>query len=617
MQPTDPTRSPDPGDVETIEFPNGNRSRLVRARPRRGPSVLLEALGITTSRPVLVVVGGADELDPVARAALGSVLERAAIPSAESAEAVIVDGGTASGVMAALGEAVAAADAQVTLIGVAPAGRVTYPGDQRPSGGETPLEPNHSHLVLANTDEWGGETELLFDLVDAVRGVHPAVVLVAGGGSVTRDELEMAARRGLTIVVLAGTGGAADALASALEGQEGQQRRSADDRILGQLATHTDVRVLPLDGDPSELERALSRLLEDDRTLLGAWRQQLLLSQAAGQHQTSFSRQQLLLLGLGVLVTALVVAQAFLRQERWLEGRPLLSDALHVLIVLVPIVVTALVAGSARWRPGGRWVLLRGTSEALKSEIYRYRTRTGTYSRERTRRTLREVKLAEAMGTAMGALMRTDVNLVALGDAASSGPPSPSSSGDDRMSPLGPDQYIRFRIDTQIAWYHGKIRARERQVRWLRWGALVFGALGTFLAAIGAELWVAVTVAIAGAAVTYLEAMQLETTIMLYNQAATDLEAIKGWWTALPTDEQLRPGTVDRLVDRAERIMQAEHAGWVQEMQDAMTRLRLEQSEAREQATGGTSGRAETETRSVVGRQDGVIRRRAGRRSGG
>jgi hypothetical protein len=70
--------------------------------------------------------------------------------------------------------------------------------------------------------------------------------------------------------------------------------------------------------------------------------------------------------------------------------------------------------------------------------------------------------------------------------------------------------------------------------------------------------------------------MQLETTVMLYNQAATDLEAIRSWWLALPPSDQVRPATINRLVDRSEDIMKAEHAGWVQQMQDAMTKFRLE-----------------------------------------
>jgi SMODS and SLOG-associating 2TM effector domain 1 len=110
---------------------------------------------------------------------------------------------------------------------------------------------------------------------------------------------------------------------------------------------------------------------------------------------------------------------------------------------------------------------------------------------------------------------------------------------------------------------------------------LGLGGLGTFLAAIGLELWIAVTTALAGAFTAYLEAMQLETSLMLYNQAATDLAAIKTWWLALPPNEQFRQATVDRLVTRAEQIMQAELSGWVQEMQDAMTQLRLEQQAER------------------------------------
>ena len=137
--------------------------------------------------------------------------------------------------------------------------------------------------------------------------------------------------------------------------------------------------------------------------------------------------------------------------------------------------------------------------------------------------------------------------------------------------------YIRFRIDDQVAFYRNGVRRRERRVQALRWLMLGFGGLGTLLAVAGLQLWVAVTVAVVGALTTYLEAMQLEATIMLYNQAATNLEGIRAWWTALPPDQQVLRRNVDRLVERSERVMQAEHGGWVQEMQDAMTRLHLEE----------------------------------------
>jgi hypothetical protein len=273
---------------------------------------------------------------------------------------------------------------------------------------------------------------------------------------------------------------------------------------------------------------------------------------------------------------------------------------LAFLIILLPITIATVSAASVRFRPGNRWVLLRGTSETLKREIFRYRARAGIYSHEQTKKVSREVKLAEAIGSATGSLMRTEVNSLSLADVPS-GPPrswpwsralaavtdADAAPKDDPLSPLTPDEYVRFRIDNQIAFYQRNVARHERQGRWLRWLAWIFGGLGTLLAAIGLQLWVAVTTAVVGVFVTLLEAYQLETTVTLYNQAATDLTAIRAWWYALPSRDQDLQANIDRLVERSERIMRAEHSGWVQEMQDAMTQLRLEQATSAQGAGGG------------------------------
>jgi hypothetical protein len=205
------------------------------------------------------------------------------------------------------------------------------------------------------------------------------------------------------------------------------------------------------------------------------------------------------------------------------------------------------------------------------------------------------VKLATAVASTMNALMLTDVNLSALdtGNPEDDAVPTatPSADRDDGTSPLDASAYIRFRIDDQVKFYRDGVRRRERTVLALRWLMLGFGGLGTLLAVAGLQLWVAVTVALVGALTTYLETMQLEATIMLYNQAATNLEGIRAWWTALPPDQQVLRRNLDRLVERSERVMQAEHGGWVQEMQDAMTKLHLEELEAAP-ARGGSADEA-------------------------
>lgn len=583
MGPAGPGEGP---RVVTIDFPSGNQAQAVLAGPRRTAEALLGGLGLTGSRPVLLVVGGAGTMDPDAEPRLQRLLERGAIRAAADVGASILDGGTTSGVMAALGRAVAASDVSVPLVGVAPGGKVTFPGDDRGlPDASTKLEPNHSHFLLANSSEWGGETTLMFDVLDELAEGQPAAVLVAGGGPVALDELTATVERGIPIVVITETGGIADSLA---ERARSTTRKAARDAI-DQIADEGHLTFVPLAADPPDLGRVLGRFLRIDETLADAWRQQQLVSSAARRQQRDFRIGQSTLLVLGLAVTMLVIAKAVVG-DTWLRANvPLVDTLLSFVIVLVPITIATLAAAATKMRPGSRWVLLRGTSEAIKREIFRYRARAGIYSHEQTRTTPREVKLAQAVGSAMGALMRTDVNLLALDHrpAAKQEPKSkvageavdePQPQADNPMSRLTPAGYIKHRVDAQIDWYRRKAAQLEREARWLRWLALGFGALGTLLAAIGFEIWVAVTTSLVGVYTTIVEAWQLETSVTLYNQAATDLNAIRAWWVALPPTQQDLQATTDRLVDRSERIMRAEHTGWVQEMQDAMTQLRLEQA---------------------------------------
>ncbi len=580
----------------TVEFSNGHRAGLVSAGARRSTRSLLDALGLTSSQPVLVVIGGADTLDAAIGSRLQRLFERAAIPAAESTGALMVDGGTDSGVMAALGRAAAATATTVDILGVAPAGKVTFPGDTRSTRGSNQLEPNHTHFLLANSSEWGGETTLLFDAVEALSAGRPAAALIASGGPVTIDEVTLATRLGMPMVVIAGTGGVADELAAAADSSRDRRAAATDERVAS-LSAGADLTVVPLTADATELERLITRLLQDDQSLHNAWRQHAIVARTARRQQSSYRRGERLILGLGVLLTLLVATHVVVGRlpantfAALLLSQEQLLELLHYSIVLVPIVITVLIAAASRFRPGNNWVLLRGTAEAIKHEIYRYRARAGKYSHAETRRTPRQVKLAQAVGSAVGMLMRTDVSTASLEPVEADGASTPVSvaAGDDGFSRLPPAAYIKFRIDDQIKFYRTRARRHERDARRLRWLMLLFGGLGTFLAAIGFEIWVAVTAAATGAFASYLQSQQLETTVMLYNQAATDLDSIKAWWLALPPHEQTRPSTVDRLVERAEHIMRAEQAGWVQEMQDAMTELQLE----REQRDGRQAGQAQ------------------------
>jgi hypothetical protein len=51
-------------------------------------------------------------------------------------------------------------------------------------------------------------------------------------------------------------------------------------------------------------------------------------------------------------------------------------------IIVVPIIISVLLGYYNKFRLGTKWVLLRGSAEAIKREIYCYRSRTGVYGED-------------------------------------------------------------------------------------------------------------------------------------------------------------------------------------------------------------------------------------------
>ena len=127
------------------------------------------------------------------------------------------DGGTQAGIMEAAGQARRDSGDAFPLIGVAPANEI-------PPIGKTPVDPNHSHIVaVANPsapaqDSWGSETDTMYWLFARLAEGRPSVTIVANGGGITLAEVEANVRAGRRMILIKGSGRAADALVSLLEG---------------------------------------------------------------------------------------------------------------------------------------------------------------------------------------------------------------------------------------------------------------------------------------------------------------------------------------------------------------------------------------------------------------
>jgi antitoxin (DNA-binding transcriptional repressor) of toxin-antitoxin stability system len=581
--------------VTLAAFGNGNEAPLVNAGIDPDPGRLLTELGLDTDRfrSVVVVFGGADTLHGERYRRAVSVVGPGVVQAAGVAGAAIIDGGTAAGVMAILGEAVAELQVErPLLLGVAPAALVALPGKDADDG-RASLEPNHSHFVLASGAEWGDETALLFHIAEVLAGAGPVASLLVGGGEVAKSEALRAVRRGWPLLVVERTGGVADLVAArrrairrarsgwfALRLRPRASSRSAEaahNSDLDEISTAGSVRLF--EGEHAAvLARELAWELQDERALKRAWRAFARFDALANQARTTFKSFQASIIVLGVGGTLLALLDHATDPGGW----P--GDVMHWTVVALPVLVSLLIALAIRYGFGKRWVLLRAAAEVVKSEIYRFRTRQGVYAEAQLGEAglSREEALAIRTNAVQEKLVQTEAGSWPLTPYEGRLPPDMygASADDDGLSPLEPDRYLALRIGDQLNYFHPKVVSLARQLRVLLLVAMAAGAAGTLVAAAGFEVWIGLTTAITAAAVAYLSYLQVEPTLVAYNQAATKLEGLRRIWEGQPAAKR----DFDHLVAEAEGVLATELSGWVQQMNQAI-------AEAAERAEAETDAR--------------------------
>ena len=239
------------------ETPRGSGPLVAPVDAAADLATVLDGAGVPRRRPVVVLVGGAGGMPDELVAALQDVLRRAVLPVVGSRDAVVVDGGTRSGVMQAVGRARAAAGATFPLVGVAVEATVALPGGPAAPTVDDAAEPDprHTHLLLVPGSGWGDEAPWIARVADAVAGGRPSVTILVNGGEIAFDDALASLARGRPVVVLAGTGRTADVIADAAAGGSGDDRSR---HIAGSALT----RIVPLD-DPDALAAALAAALRD------------------------------------------------------------------------------------------------------------------------------------------------------------------------------------------------------------------------------------------------------------------------------------------------------------------------------------------------------------------
>lgn len=558
---------------EAILFPNNQRATAIFPAADASPTDILAALDLKPHKTLILIIGGAEGVDEKLKPRLIQLFGRGIARAAANANAVIIDGGTQSGVMAMMGQGVADRGSKCSLIGVAPKALIAYPGSPSPSS--VNLDPNHSHFVLVEGGEWGSGLATIFNLAGALTRDAPGVAILASGGANARDEVVQVVRQNLPLIVIEGSGGLADEIVAAWKARPA----SPDDPAMAEIIADGRIEFHLLNNSVEGAERLILRELRGDNVLYQAWETFADYDLNAMLQQKRFDLLQASILTVGVAATTLaVIKQLGAPPDASVSYRSAWWWLRHLIFIL-PILLTILITAANRFKHGNQWMMLRAGAEAIKREIYRYRTRTTSYGGWSPDQPSPEQQLSRKVQDITQATMETDANLATLEsyDKKKGFPPylkPGAEGGDDGFKKLSPDRYIEVRLEDQLKYFNRAALKLGRRMTVLQWAVWIIGAVGTYLALVGQQVWVAVTTSIAAALTSYLGYKLSEDKLMKFNQARTELANVRAWWNALSPDDQADQENVDMLVEHTEQVLKSELDNWVQLKQNVLAEVR-------------------------------------------
>ena len=272
-------------------------------------------------------------------------------------DAIIIDGGTKSGIMELVGQRAIEMEQnkKPVLLGVAPAGLVVYPNSSKEGDkwkediDKADLDPNHSHFVLVEGDKWGDETSKLFEIATALAstGVDniPIVALLAGGGQISKKEMLFCINKSWPIIVIEKTGYLADEIASCKR----QNLQNMSNTKIKKIVSYPSLKLFPFDSNQqkkSSFEQFLLYTLNYDPLLESAWKNMAIYDKSAKILQCNFNRFQKFILGIGVLATLLAIIQSQFK----VSPSTFFVDILYYVLIVLPIIISILIAALNRFR---------------------------------------------------------------------------------------------------------------------------------------------------------------------------------------------------------------------------------------------------------------------------
>ena len=609
--------APDPLEKKSIVFENGTAAEVVTVAQAREADEILRTLEISETQAAILVGGSKSSFQSRLHNRLLDLISRGVAQAALACDTLILDNGTREGVSAIVGQGVADRGRRSMLVGVLPAQKAGETGEPVRLDASA-LDPNHTHFVLLEGEKGLSPAQLMSNLAEKATENKDWIFTILVGGELEGDSLDLAletVRRGWPLIVIEDSGPLADEIVKlkkeiqTVENRTGRiwkainSLSSINNRLTNLQETNPRLYEIISDGqiivigagfDAIQLRNMIKGIFTnppEENILWTAWQRfaEYDLNSVRHRKQWRWLKNVPLVLGVTSTLVVLVYSAAEidpntftgeLTNRLWMDSyvgfmnllstirrNPVLDLIFRFAIILLPIVTSLILGIETRLKLGSKYILLRGAAEAVKRGIYSYRIlNKRVKGSAETILPYNEQTLATHLSNISKMLLESDVNESAFTPYQGSIPPNMfgAEAYDDGFSLLDPETYIKIRVGDQLEFYTLRTNQYEKRIRQLQYLMLIFGGLGTFLAAIGAQYWLPLTAGIVAAATAFLEYQQLEQILTKYNLTRSSLENARANWLALPENERYQDKNIQKLVRDVEAILESENQGWVQ-----------------------------------------------------
>ncbi len=256
---------------------------------------------------------------------------------------------------------------------------------------------------------------------------------------------------------------------------------------------------------------------------------------------------------LSVVATLIAVIISLPDQELIIST---LREILRAILILIPIIGALILAFANKLQQGQYWLVLSTGAEEIRREIYLYRTLLQHEEK-------RHQWLNERVTAIQRQVFENIAGNLVLKPYTGELPPNDSDNpqnNDPGFSDLLADDYLHYRLDTQLNHYSQQVEKLFTTRIRLRVGIFSLGGLSAFLPAFGVNLsiWVVFIISLGAALSIWQEVCRLDSLINSYNQVIVELKAIRDRWQSLSQEER-NGNEFFKLVIATEKVLWSLH----------------------------------------------------------